>query len=611
MIEALPKANRHLVGFLTAFLRQSAHGFLPRGTRLSALDYVPYAAMALDNFSSFFDLLTLGAYRSSPEGRLLRANKALVRLHGFASEAELVAAANAPGVQSHVQIGRKAEFELQMKTEGEVLDFNAEIYRLKDRKPFWVRQHAHAVTDYQGIVQYFEGTVEPISNPQQASPPQDDRAILLEAVVQTIPDLLWLKDAQGVYQACNTAFEQHFGHPAAQIIGKSDTRFPGNEVSLRLARTDQSTLFSGQTASFEEELPSPNGPGATGVFEIIKTPMRNALGDIIAELGMARNITDRKRSENQLRNASEQFELALISAELGVWAQTLGPDESVRFEMDSRARAILDLYPQDLQHSKSWTEWVHPDDLPNAQQEMRRHLSNQTLFFEAEYRARHRDGRWLWLSSRGKVVQNSAVGEPLRLVGTLMDITARKGAEEAIRQMAFQDALTGLPNRRLLVDRLQQALLTSARHKRCGALLFLDLDKFKHLNDTLGHEVGDQLLQQVAQRILNNVRAIDTVARIGGDEFVVLIADLSEGLDDAKLHATKVGQKILTSLNEPYDLGPYHHTSTPSIGATLFTGAEKSPAEVLRQADMAMYEAKAKGRNRLRFFEPGSDEVIG
>lgn len=567
--------------------------------------------MALDNFSSFFDLLTLGAYRSSPDGRLLRANKALVRLHGFASEAQLLAAANALNVESYVDSARKAEFELLMKTAGKVTDFTAEIFRLENLEPVWVRQHAHAVTDYQGFVLYFEGTLELTSRPLHTDPRQHDRAVLFEAVVQTIPDLLWLKDTNGIYQGCNAAFEQHFGHPAAEIIGKSDAQFPGNEVALRLARTDQSTLFTGQSASFEEELPSLSDRSPTGVFEIIKTPMRNALGDIVAELGMARNITDRKQWEDRLRDAGEQFELALISAELGVWAQTLGPRGLTRFDMDSRARSLLDLHPKDLLNSTSWTQWVHPDDLPNAKQEMRRHLTDHTQFFEAEFRARHRDGRWLWLSSRGKVVQNSATGEPLRLVGTLMDITARKGAEEAIRQMAFQDALTGLPNRRLLLDRLQQALLTSARHKRCGALLFLDLDKFKRLNDTLGHEVGDQLLQQVAQRILKNVRAIDTVARIGGDEFVVLIADLSESVNDAELHATMVGQKILASLNEPYDLGPHHHNSTPSIGATLFTGAEKSPAKVLRQADMAMYEAKAKGRNKLLFFKPGSEEVVG
>ena len=288
--------------------------------------------MALDNFSSFFDLLTLGAYRASPGGRLLRANMALASLHGFVSEAELLKAANAPGAPGYLLDERTAQFAALMSSTGKVTDFTAEIHRLKTREIIWVRQHAHAVTDYQGIVKYFEGTVEEISEPTLADPGHadllmeqlSDKAMLLNAVVQTIPDLVWLKDAGGTYQACNAAFEHHFGHSAAQIIGKSDAHFPGNEVALRLARTDQSTLGSGQIASFEEELPSPGGMGITGMFEIIKTPMRNAVGQLIAELGMARNITDRKRSENQLRDVSEQFELALISAELGVWHRQWG-----------------------------------------------------------------------------------------------------------------------------------------------------------------------------------------------------------------------------------------------------------------------------------------------
>ena len=510
----------------------------------------------------------------------------------------------------YVEPGRRDQFKALLQAEGRVVDFVSEIYRHKTRERTWIREHAHIVKDASGATLYFEGTVEDITELHNAQIKLGDTAALLSAVVRTIPDLVWLKDAWGNYQACNTAFEHHFGDTAAHIVGKSDADFAGKEIALRLARTDQTTLWSGQTATFEEELPSPDGKGS-GTFEIVKAPMRNALGNIIGELGMARDITGRKRTESQLRDMSEQFELALISAELGVWTQNLNPRQSQRYEMDSRARAILGLGQSDLEKCKSWTEWVHLEDLPHALIEMKRHLTHQTLFFEAEYRVQHRDGRWIWLSCRGKVVQSSPQGEPLRMVGTLMDITSRKDAEEAIRQMAFQDALTGLPNRRMLVDRLQQALTANVRHKRCGALLFLDLDKFKHLNDTLGHEVGDQLLQQVAQRILKNVRAVDTVARIGGDEFVVLIAELSESKHNAKAHTAKVGQKILAALNEPYALGSHHHICTPSIGVTLFNGTEKSPADVLRQADMAMYEAKAKGRNRLRFFEPSFNDEIG
>ena len=205
----------------------------------------------------------------------------------------------------------------------------------------------------------------------------------------------------------------------------------------------------------------------------------------------------------------------------------------------------------------------------------------------------------------------SPQGEPLRVVGTLMDITQRKQAEEAIRHMAFQDPLTGLPNRRLLMDRLQQALAASARHKRSGALLFLDLDRFKQLNDTRGHDVGDLLLQQVARRLQASVRAVDTVARIGGDEFVVLIADLSEGAAYARAHAATVGQKIVAALNEPYQLGPQRHVCTSSIGVAMFEDLQLTPADVLKRADMAMYEAKAKGRNMLRFYEETASAAIG
>jgi diguanylate cyclase (GGDEF)-like protein len=240
--------------------------------------------------------------------------------------------------------------------------------------------------------------------------------------------------------------------------------------------------------------------------------------------------------------------------------------------------------------------------MAGASDAMRQHLDGHATSFEAEFRARHKDGHWVWLSSRGKVVQFDAEGKALRMVGTLMDISARKEAEEAIRQMAFQDVLTGLPNRRLLMDRLHQALTASTRNKHCGALLFLDLDRFKQLNDTRGHEVGDLLLQQVGKRIQKAVRAVDTVARMGGDEFVVLLADLSESADYAKTHAAKVGQKILVALNQPYALGKHMYHSTPSIGVAMFSGMDLTPADVLRHGDMAMYEAKANGRNTLRFY---------
>jgi diguanylate cyclase (GGDEF)-like protein/PAS domain S-box-containing protein len=200
-------------------------------------------------------------------------------------------------------------------------------------------------------------------------------------------------------------------------------------------------------------------------------------------------------------------------------------------------------------------------------------------------------------------------GEPCMLSVT-RDISERKAAEVQIEQLAFSDPLTGLPNRRLLIDRLQQAQGARAHHLRQGALLLVDLDQFKILNDTLGHDTGDLLLQQVAKRLLGCVREGDTVARSGGDEFVVLLKHLSENVQEAATQAESVGEKILGALNQPYTFasGTYHGTSC--IGVALLGTEEENTIEPLKRAELAMYQGKAAGRNTLRFFDPQMQAVV-
>lgn len=201
-------------------------------------------------------------------------------------------------------------------------------------------------------------------------------------------------------------------------------------------------------------------------------------------------------------------------------------------------------------------------------------------------------------------------GIAVNYVATLIDITLRKSAAEEIQHLAFYDPLTGLPNRRLLMDRLKQALASSARGDRDGALLFLDLDHFKTLNDTLGHDVGDLLLKNVAERLTSCVREGDTVARLGGDEFVIMLEGLSDSVLEAAAQTEAVGEKILTTLNQPYQLAAHEYHNTPSIGATLFSGHELEVDELLKQADIAMYQAKTAGRNALTFFDPLMQDAI-
>ncbi len=201
-------------------------------------------------------------------------------------------------------------------------------------------------------------------------------------------------------------------------------------------------------------------------------------------------------------------------------------------------------------------------------------------------------------------------GEISNYVASIEDISASKEASEKIHNLAFYDSLTQLPNRRLLLDRLQHALATSTRSKKFGALLLLDVDHFKTLNETLGYDTGDLLLKEVSTRLIACVPEGDTVARIGGDEFVVLLEGLSEKTDEAAAETELIANKILTSLASLYELPTHTHRSTVSIGATLFNNNQEAEEELLKQADIAMYQAKQSGRNTLRFFDPKMQEAI-
>jgi len=195
------------------------------------------------------------------------------------------------------------------------------------------------------------------------------------------------------------------------------------------------------------------------------------------------------------------------------------------------------------------------------------------------------------------------IGLPL-VTGFIRDITERKQAEQEIRNLAFFDALTNLPNRRLLQDRLEQALISSSRSLQYGAVIFIDLDNFKALNDTRGHALGDLLLVEIARRLSDCVRADDTVARLGGDEFVLVLENISDDLTQAIAKAKQLAEKIQVVINQPYYLQEIEHHHTSSIGICLFQGVEQTAEELLQRSDTAMYQAKSRGRNTFVFFDP-------
>ena len=688
--------------------------------------------MAIRESSTLFELLPIGAYRSKPAGDVFQINAALIRMAGFANAGEYKRSGLSFAKHFYVSPERREEFAALMERDEYVSDFISEAYRLKTGERIWVRELAHLVRDPFGKPLFYEGTIEDITQERIALGALQRTANLLRNVLQTIPDRVWLKDLTGTYLTCNEAFASgHLGASVAEVIGTRDAQWYEPQQVVQISAHDNLAMRAGRTIVTEDVMSSLHRPSRV-LFEVVKTPLHHANGETIGVLGIARSIQQRKDSEALLRDTSEQLELALMGADLGRWDFDLTITNGYR--LDERSCKLLGRDSAESMVRRSWRDLVHTDDVVMVQTALTAHLAGKAPAFEAEYRVRHMDGGWMWVSSRGKVVQVAKDGAPIRMVGTLSDvsgrkqteqalhatraelqatlnalpdvvmeftvlgqcraihshntsdlvktlggsidqfitatlppdaaavymhalqeaqvhgksvghqyslahpqgpqwyelslakkptesgdeeriiaiarnITERKLAEQAIEKLAFHDSLTGLPNRRMLADRLQNAVLHSARQSRHGAVMFLDLDRFKQLNDTFGHDTGDLLLQSVAARLLQCIRGVDTVARLGGDEFVVLVQELHHDRELALEQAMAVGQKILASLNEPHALHGLFHLATPSIGLVLFNGTDCAPAVLMKQADQAMYDAKKQGRNSISIYD--ENEVSG
>ncbi|MBS1213503.1 MAG: hypothetical protein H6R26_2120 [Proteobacteria bacterium] len=257
---------------------------------------------------------------------------------------------------------------------------------------------------------------------------------------------------------------------------------------------------------------------------------------------------------------------------------------------------------------EAWLNGVHPDDRTLCDEVTKLALLGEREY-DTEFRVVWPDDSIHHLKAYGLVVRDTD-GKPLRMTGINFDITEHKQAEDRIRNLAFYDTLTKLPNRRLLLNRFELALMASARSKHFGAVLFLDMDKFKALNDLLGHCNGDLMLIQVAERIRRSIREVDTAARFGGDEFVVLFADLGNSREVASQRAAWIAEKIRAALAEPYHIKEHVHHSSPSIGVCLYRGHEVSVQDLIKHADIAMYQAKNAARNTVRFYDPISQQAV-
>ncbi|WP_168204857.1 EAL domain-containing protein [Noviherbaspirillum sp. UKPF54] len=418
------------------------------------------------------------------------------------------------------------------------------------------------------------------------------REAMLTQILDTSSVAIFLVDLEGRITHANRRMAEMFAMPLDALVGNEYVALVHPE-ERDIARQRMLDLLSSNLASTEVERLYYRADQTTFWGTLTGKRFYDAHGEKTGLVGVIADITDRKHAEIDLRIAAIAFE-----AQEGMF---ITDPKGVILRVN---RAFSEITGYASAEAVGQTPQPLRSDSDNAAfYTAIKESILQTGTWQGDLWHRRKNGEKypLWLTITAVYNASHAL---THFVGTMTDMTSRKEAEDAIRNLAFYDPLTQLPNRRLLLDRLKQALATCTRTHRNGALLFIDLDNFKMLNDTLGHDVGDQLLQQVAQRLLHGARQGDTVARLGGDEFVVMLENLSECSVEAAKQAEIVGEHILGAFNQTFQLKEGAYPSAASIGVTLFSDHQGSVEDLLKQADLAMYQAKAAGRNTLRFFNP-------
>jgi len=413
----------------------------------------------------------------------------------------------------------------------------------------------------------------------------------LTTILDSVESLIYIKDERSCYQYVNGALSRMLDKPASAIVGKDDAALFGPVHAQRMRSGDLAVLAEGRRHVSEEQMDGK-------IYLTTKIPLMRG-NQVYGVCGISTDITSSKQAEDSLR-------IAAIVFQSGEGMCVLSP-EAVMIEANE-AWGILVGTPAAELPGTAFPPFSLEQEGDDYRERMWATVRREQTW-QGEVWTRRRGGQaypaWLTVSA-----VRDAEGALTNFVCTQSDISARKQADERIVQLAYYDPLTGLPNRRLLYERVGHCLDQHGRNRRVGALLFLDMDNFKDLNDSRGHVVGDHLLQQVAVRLLQCARDSDTVARLGGDEFVILLEAVGASEEEAQRHADTVGHKILIALRVPFEVGGAVHHASCSIGITLCSGHEQQLDDLMRRGDLAMYEAKRQGRNTLRFFHVSMEQEV-
>jgi diguanylate cyclase (GGDEF)-like protein/PAS domain S-box-containing protein len=545
-------------------------------------------------FRSIFDAAGDAIFIHDAEsGRLLDVNRRMCEMYGCTYEQALNAtlADFSANVAPYTLLQAAEKLRLAREDGPQTFDWRAQRW---EGPQFWVEvglRRARIGTDDRIIALVRDITGRKQQEQHMRKLLAENETILNNALV----GIAYLKRRH--IASCNRRLEEIFQYEPGELIGESSERLYDSRATFEAIGNDAYQTVS-ENKSYNTELRLRHKDGSV-FWGALSGRAIDPAHPHEGSIWIYSDITDRKQAEFDLRIAASAFE---------------SQEGMMVTDVNGVILRINRAFTQSTGYSSEEAVGQTPRLLKSGR--------HDAEFFCAMWETIQRTGGWqgeIWdRRKNGEVYPKwltiSAVkddeGKISHYIGAHYDITERKKAEQKIEELAFFDQLTGLPNRTLLLDRLKQAMTASHRSETCGAVLFIDLDHFKTLNDSLGHDKGDLLLQQVAQRLAACVREGDTVARLGGDEFVVVLESLNGIPQEAANQTESVGEKILAALQQTYLLGDVEHRSTASIGATLFYGHETSIDDLLKQADLAMYKAKDTGRNALSFFDPAMQTIV-
>lgn len=464
------------------------------------------------------------------------------------------------------------------------------VLRRKDGATVWVSAQARAV-DPREPRRAVIATFADVTERRHAELALARSESMYRNLVETSNDLIWSVDLEGRWTYVNGAAARRiYGREAAELLGRPFRELLAQEVLERDLAVFGRVLGGEPVYNYETRHLRADGTPVDLSFNAI--PLKDERGTVAGTTGTARDVTEEKRAAAELHASVEKLRLAADAADLYYWEWDVVTD---RLHWGRDPAGLIG--PPD-ERTRQWPDFrtlVHPEDLPRYLETGRQALDNGGAY-ACEFRIVTLDGEQRWIAASGRV-QRGPGGRPARMIGVSRDVTAAKRTEEEVRFLAYHDMLTGLPNRRLLDDRLRQAVFLAQRRDARVGVILLDLDGFKQVNDSLGHRAGDAVLREIARRLAACVRRADTLARHGGDEFVIVVPDLA-----AEADCQVVAEKILRALEPPCRIDGREFVVGASIGISVFPADAGDPEALLRNADVAMYRAKQLGKNNYRFY---------